>query len=282
MSQWGDKPTPDNVPNYLTDEQKAQAKATDRGWEIPLAGTNPDKGLTEVIVAIGSLASRTDEGEVVIGFDVFDIDQWSVPVKVPAAREPSVFETETFKNNTVLKVGVRAADFDTDYPNLEDYAHQREVMHIGLPDGGLTLTADNTITGTLRVYVDEQMIDETKAGVIGIVLPIVDASDAYVTSAMMALSFQNGDIAYWGPDAPDYISPATAQDAATLKQKKYAALGVRISAGTIEFLVNGKKVAEQTGLTGVVAGCKVLTAEISTINGNSDVDYRVDDLTVTD
>jgi hypothetical protein len=49
MSSWGLNKKPTFAPN---------AVATERGWEAPLPGTNPDDGLLEVIVAIRQLETK--------------------------------------------------------------------------------------------------------------------------------------------------------------------------------------------------------------------------------
>lgn len=54
MSSWGTTTSDESKPKYLTDEEKRNCYATDRGWTIP-AGGNPD-GEREVIAAIGGLS----------------------------------------------------------------------------------------------------------------------------------------------------------------------------------------------------------------------------------
>ncbi len=57
MSSWGASTTDESKPKFLTDEEKRNCYATDRGWTIP-AGGNPD-GEREVIAAIGGLSGAT-------------------------------------------------------------------------------------------------------------------------------------------------------------------------------------------------------------------------------
>jgi len=57
MSSWGASTTDESKPKYLTDAEKRDCYATDRGWTIP-AGGNPD-GEREVIAAIGGLSGAT-------------------------------------------------------------------------------------------------------------------------------------------------------------------------------------------------------------------------------
>lgn len=55
----------ENWTNWTREKPPVEgAFATERGWEKPLAGTNPDDGLTEVIVAIGGLATAADEANI--------------------------------------------------------------------------------------------------------------------------------------------------------------------------------------------------------------------------
>jgi len=54
MGSWGATTTDESKPKYLTDEEKRDCYATDRGWTVP-AGGNPD-GEREVLVAIGGLS----------------------------------------------------------------------------------------------------------------------------------------------------------------------------------------------------------------------------------
>ena len=54
MSSWGATTSDESKPKYLTDAEKRDCYATDRGWTIP-AGGNPD-GEREVIAAIGGLS----------------------------------------------------------------------------------------------------------------------------------------------------------------------------------------------------------------------------------
>ena len=54
MSSWGASTTDESKPKFLTDEEKRNCYATDRGWTIP-AGGNPD-GEREVIATIGGLS----------------------------------------------------------------------------------------------------------------------------------------------------------------------------------------------------------------------------------
>ena len=58
MSLWGASTTDESKPKFLTDEEKRNCYATDRGWTIP-AGGNPD-GEREVIAAIGGLSGATN------------------------------------------------------------------------------------------------------------------------------------------------------------------------------------------------------------------------------
>jgi hypothetical protein len=57
MSSWGASTTDESKPKYLTDAEKRDCYATDRGWTIP-AGGNPN-GEREVIAAIGGLSGGT-------------------------------------------------------------------------------------------------------------------------------------------------------------------------------------------------------------------------------
>jgi hypothetical protein len=54
MSSWGASTSDESKPKYLTDAEKRNCYATDRGWTIP-AGGNPD-GEREVIATIGGLS----------------------------------------------------------------------------------------------------------------------------------------------------------------------------------------------------------------------------------
>ena len=57
MSSWGASTSDESKPKYLTDAEKRDCYATDRGWTIP-AGGNPD-GEREVIATIGGLSGAT-------------------------------------------------------------------------------------------------------------------------------------------------------------------------------------------------------------------------------
>jgi hypothetical protein len=57
MSSWGASTVDESKPKYLTDAEKRDCYATDRGWTIP-AGGNPN-GEREVIAAIGGLSGAT-------------------------------------------------------------------------------------------------------------------------------------------------------------------------------------------------------------------------------
>ena len=64
MSSWGASTTDESKPKYLTDAEKRDCYATDRGWTIP-AGGNPN-GEREVIAAIGGLSGATKLGSATI------------------------------------------------------------------------------------------------------------------------------------------------------------------------------------------------------------------------
>lgn len=286
MSQWGDKPTPDNVPNYLTEEQKAQAKATERGWEIPLAGTNPDKGLMEVIVAIGGLVDNVDsaDGEVALTFDIFDMDAWEEPViaadpslGIFIKSAPAVFETTTFKRNKVLHIQSLAADYDVAHPLPTDYRWQREVMTMNLPgDGEVEVTADNSVSVSGKIYINKDWKVAGTYGQIAIFAPIFSADDSLIHGNMFGVAINDGALQMWGPTPLSLVEDPSLDG---LPENKYATFEYKVSVGKIDYILNGNHVATQT-VPAIVPGHRIKFVGTHNFNSGADMDYYVDDIAV--
>lgn len=59
MGSWGATTTDESKPKYLTDAEKRDCYATDRGWTVPAGGNGRASAEREVLVAIGGLSGAT-------------------------------------------------------------------------------------------------------------------------------------------------------------------------------------------------------------------------------
>lgn len=284
MSNWGDKPTPEDAPKFLTEEQRGQVVATERGWEIPLAGTNPEKGLMEVVVAIGGLVDNLSEGDIVDGFNDFNEEDWSVPGSSGFARQPAIFETVEFRGNQVLNVGVSSGDFDE--ANPEDYTKQRERMQINFGD---PVQIPASVSAKVFIHKDWLDAEQELTRWIGFVAEVRNDEDVVVRYPTTAVFIDQGNPVYWGPDYEptppgQYINGFTPEfnegSNPKLKADTWATMELRIREGAIDFIVQGKHVATEERPQ-ITAGSKVSAVHIATQNYGDDVtDYYVDDVAV--
>jgi len=56
MGSWGASTTDESKPKYLTDEEKKNCFANEKGWTVPVSGNDNAAATREVLVAIGGLS----------------------------------------------------------------------------------------------------------------------------------------------------------------------------------------------------------------------------------
>ena len=100
MSSWGTTTSDESKPKYLTDEEKRNCYATERGWTIP-AGGNPD-GEREVIAAIGGLSGGSTGTTRLAAGTISSV--YFITSSVAAGN--SEFEAEVSYNEAVTVTGV--------------------------------------------------------------------------------------------------------------------------------------------------------------------------------
>ena len=64
MSSWGASTTDESKPKYLTDAEKRDVYATEKGWTAPAGGNSNPAADREVLVAIGGLGTSLGVAEI--------------------------------------------------------------------------------------------------------------------------------------------------------------------------------------------------------------------------
>ena len=66
MSSWGASATDESKPKYLTDAEKRDVYANEKGWTAPAGGNSNPAADREVLVAIGGLSGATKLGSATV------------------------------------------------------------------------------------------------------------------------------------------------------------------------------------------------------------------------
>jgi len=66
MSSWGASTTDESKPKYLTDAEKRDVYANEKGWTAPAGGNDNPAAEREVLVAIGGLSGATKLGSATV------------------------------------------------------------------------------------------------------------------------------------------------------------------------------------------------------------------------
>lgn len=244
----GEKPQPDATP-------------TERGWEIPLKGSNADDAM-EVIVAIRQLATKIDASfppdPLIVDFDE---DLWVQNRELPASFGPIQLED----GNKVIELVIDADDHQVN----DFYNWQGKEYFLVAPSDGVESPSEVSF----KLYIDPDW-----ANVDGELLPslwlTVYRPDTTRSFPVIGPYFVDGEFQQWFSNV-GYTPAATTliPDFGTWVEIK-----VKVDINTYVVEVDGVVVAQNLAHPNLPVGTKIESLILYGYNGNNDYTALFDEI----
>lgn len=252
--------------DYMDKKPRPDAVSTDRGWEVPLAGTNPDNNLTEVIVAIRQLETKLELLEEPPTFpddpliDNFDPDEWGQNRGLPQSFGPVQLED----GNSVIKIEIRADQHDeNDFYNWQGKEH-----YIVAQNDGLLIPS----FVEYKLYIDPEWENVPGELLPSMWLTVLEPNNNR-RFPMCGPYFVDGEFQMW------YNNGTSTPEATTLTPTfgEWATIRMTVFEGGWSVSVNGTTIVNRVG-SGYAAGTKIESMILFGYNGNHDHDILIDEI----
>lgn len=158
MSSWGANTSDESKPKYLTDEEKAEVYATERGWELKnskLTGNNNPAADPEILVAIGGLSTSLGVAGETIGVDTNVVSSIALGTTSMAAAGGSFSVKVRLNEQVVVSAASPLMVLDNSQAGGGSAANFTLTMDGALPFTGSELSFSTTIPGAGEVAAND-------------------------------------------------------------------------------------------------------------------------------
>lgn len=243
------------------------AIATERGWEIPLKGTNPDDNLMEVIVAIDQLATKIEDANPEPSFpddpliDNFEPDDWGQNRGLPHSFGPITLED----GNKVLQLEIAGDDQDeNDFYNWQGKEH-----YLIAPNDGVVIPS----FVQFKMFIDPAWQDVPGEMLPSIWLTVLEPNNNR-RFPMCGPYFVDGDFQMW------YNNGVSTPEATTHLPTfgEWATVKIVVVEGGWRVYIDDVQVVNRNG-AGYAAGTKIESMIFFAYNGGNDYSMLIDEIT---